>query len=700
MSALQLTINPSAQTGSAQSQLEQLRLVADTLPAQIALYEAGTMHCLFANKQYAQLYGCDEKKIVGMHLQEIIGAAGYQAIQPMIDEFLRTEAAVNYERVVQSPDGQQRTIEVTLTPHFDPPGQLSTCCVLISDITRHREAQRRVKESEERLSKFLDASAEGILFHQGGFTTDINPVLCRMIGYQYDEAIGRSTLEFVVPSERARVAAVIASGKEVNYETIALHKDGTQIPVELIVRSLVREGEITRMTIVRDIRDRRKAQQQIARLALHDPLTGLPNRGQLLQSMSHCIEIAQLENQRVACLFIDLDNFKRVNDSLGHHVGDELLKIVAGRLRRTLRESDVVSRLGGDEFVVVLPDAHESADIGKVAGKLIEAVSEPITIHRHLLSVTPSIGVAMYPQDGKTADTLIKNADAAMYLAKNSGRANYRFFNADISQAAYRAFLLESELTEAVRRQEFALYFQPQFDCKANRLVGVEALIRWKHPQRGMVNPAEFIPVAEGHRMMLPISRWVLNEALAMQKHWRAAGNAMQCPVAINLSSMQFNSEDFVAEVLQALQVHDLPGACLEVELTERMLTNDAPASAAKLAELKRAGVKIAIDDFGTGYSSMVHLRTLPIDRLKIDRSFVNDLTHARDALAISSAIINLAHSLGLEVTAEGVETQAQCDALNKLGCDALQGYLIARPMPAAEFEAWVQNGCVWAGQV
>jgi diguanylate cyclase (GGDEF)-like protein/PAS domain S-box-containing protein len=685
---------------SPQAQAALFRLLADNVPVQIAYYSASDFRCRFANKRYAQTFGRDEASIVGATLTEIIGAEAAREIQPQVEQMMVQRRPVFYERRLGSADGAARWIEVHLLPHLDPdahdgPGLLLGAFVLMTDITRHRIAEQAAHESEERLAKFMQASAEGIVFHRDGVITDANPPICALTGYSLEEILGRKTLEFIAPDHAAKVGAVIESGQETAYESMLLDRHGQRIPVEFIVRTMMRNGERLRMTIVRDIRDRHTAQARIHHLAHHDSLTGLPNRGSFMEHLERSM-IAPIEGEsRLALLFIDLDHFKRVNDSLGHLVGDTLLRTVAARIVASLRATDVVSRFGGDEFVVLLSGlaagAQHSTDAEEVAQKLLTAIGAPVVAEGRPLSVTPSVGIALYPGDGNTPEELVKHADSAMYLAKARGRANYLFFERGMAASAYAELVMEGQLAQALERGEFVLHFQPQVRARDGELVGAEALIRWRHPERGLLLPAHFIALAEQRQLMLPIGQWVLAEAARYALRWQAMGLAV-APVAVNLSGVQFHAGGFVEMVAQVMASGDIRPGMLELELTERMLMDDLVQVKKRLIQLKAMGLQISVDDFGTGYSSLGHLKELPIDKVKIDRSFVHDLPENRDSVAITRAIIQMGRSLGMTVTAEGVETDAQWEFLAGQGCDALQGLLISEPLPPAAFEDWLMT--------
>ena len=668
-----------------------LRLLADNVPALIAYYahEATRFRCVFANRRYAQSFGFDEQSIVGRSLREVIGDAAADTVQPLVDRLLGERVSATYERRIDLGGGASRWLEVHLLPHLDAGGlAVQGAFVLINDITRHRLAEASLRESEERLAKFMQASCEGIAFHKDGVITDVNPPLLALTGYTLPEMLGRQAFEFVAPEQIAKVASVITSGQEASYESVMLHKDGTRIDVEFIGRAMMRNGERLRMTIVRDVRDRHAAERRIHHLAHHDALTGLPNRLSFNEQLERLMQAAREQGQPLALLFIDLDRFKRVNDSLGHLVGDALLRTLAERITAALRSTDLVARFGGDEFMVLLPGIESRRHVEATAAKLLAAIEAPVTADGHTISVTPSIGVAVFPGDGATSDELIKHADTAMYSAKTHGRATVRFFDPAVTSAAYADLVTESELAQALARDEFVLRFQPQVRARDGVLAGAEALIRWNHPSRGLLAPDSFIPVAEQHRLMLPIGQWVLRQAARCAKRWQAASrDGRALTVAVNLSNMQFRAPGFVESVERVLLEEQVPGAWLEIELTERMLMDDLPEVRRALGRLRERGIRVSIDDFGTGYSSLGHLRDLPLDKLKIDRSFVRDLPGHRGAAAIAGAIVTMAKSLQLTVLAEGVETAAQRDFLAALGCDELQGDAVGALQSAEQIE-------------
>ena len=448
---------------------------------------------------------------------------------------------------------------------------------------------------------------------------------------------------------------------------------------------------------VHDITRRKDAEEQILRLAYYDPLTGLPNRLLFSEQLAKALAQAERQRRNVAVMFVDLDNFKRVNDTLGHKAGDELLRMASARLGGALRAHDSVARvsgeqlphsiarLGGDEFIVLLTDLQRPEDAVGVAKRVVDTLAEPLTVQGTEVFVGGSVGVAMFPEDGTDVDTLLMNADTAMYRAKSAGRGSFQFYDRSMNASALDRLRMETRLRRALERDEFVLQYQPRIDVISGRIVGAEALIRWQHPERGLLPPADFIPLVEESGLVIPIGEWVIRAVCRQNARWRAAG-LPPVPVAVNLASTHLRERSLPVLVAQALQNSDMPASSLEIEVTESILLVEPELSVSIARELAAMGVQLSIDDFGTGYSSLSYLKRLPIASLKIDRSFVRDLGSDPDDEAIVRAIIALAHSLKLKVVAEGVETQAQLDFLQSLHCDEYQGFLRSRAVNPDEF--------------
>ena len=694
-----------------------LRLIADAVPALMAYYEVGTLQCRFANARYATYNGHDAASIIGLTVCQAIGEAAWHTVRPHLARCLQGEE-VQYLREQTLPSGKQRMIEVNLLPHLDSAGVQCGVFVLINDITERWQAESAVRLSEERMRKFSEVTNEAIVFHQGGTITDGNDALQRLLGYPVSELLGQPTERYVAARFRATVADCVRQNTEYAYEAALLHCDGYEVPVEILARTLQQQDGSCRVAILRDLRPHKAAQQRESHQALHDALTQLPNRRHLLDwlgtsvaaaqqtlqkwqelqpvQMAQSLQPAQKAPAQLAVLLLDLDHFKAVNDSLGHPAGDAVLCLVAERLRAAVPAPNMVAHLGGDQFaVVVVSPLPCRPTVAALADRLLAAVCQSMTVGETVLSLSPSIGISLYPDDGHDAAALLRHADAALYQAKDSGRGNRQFFQPGMASEALEALQQEHLLREAVAQNRFVLHYQPQVRLCDGALVGVEALVRWQHPERGLVGPNAFIAMAESRGLITPIGRWVLQEACRQTKAWQDAGLAI-VPVAVNLSALEFRQRDMVTEIADVLQRTGLAPQWLEIELTESALVHPCSTAHETLKALKALGVRLSIDDFGTGYSSLAYLKRYPIDKLKIDRSFVIDTPGDSDDVAIVTAIVQMARSLGLQTVAEGVETPVQMDWLRSLGCNLAQGYTIARPMDADQMRDWLTSPPTW----
>lgn len=496
-------------------------------------------------------------------------------------------------------------------------------------------------------------------------------------------------------------AATKAKQQTYEVELDLMHKDGSQhtyLMVKFPLRS--KENNVFGVcTIGTDISERklaenalREQQSRLNYMAFHDSLTSLPNRSLFYDRIYHGLARARRSESRVALMLLDIDRFKIINDSLGHDAGDILLKAIAMRLNEGVRDMDTVARLGGDEFVVVLEGIHDTEDVVFVANKLLSTLSRPLEISGHTISTTVSIGVSMYPEDGTDTDELLKNADIAMYKAKEAGKNNCQFYTKGMNATAVNYLLLENDLRRAVEQQQLTLYYQPQVDLQTGEMMGVEALVRWQHPERGLVSPAHFIPLAEETGLIVPIGEWVLREACRQQKAWLDAGKKVG-KVAVNLSPRQFRQKNFPGKVETILRETGLDAKHLELEITESCAMEHAGETINQLNQLNQMGMYLAIDDFGTDYSSLAYLQRFPIQKLKIDRSFINDLHDDHNDMAIAKSIIGLAHNMQMRVVAEGVETEQQAEWLREMGCNQAQGFLYSKPMTAKQLENHFRNG-------
>jgi diguanylate cyclase (GGDEF)-like protein/PAS domain S-box-containing protein len=557
---------------------------------------------------------------------------------------------------------------------------------------------------KERAQVTLNCIGDAVLCTDiSGNITFLNLVAEKMTGWSWEEALGRPMAEvFQILDAVTRqttpnpmdVAVELNRTVHLPLNCILLRRDGFETPIEDSVAPIHdREGKPTGAVIVfRDVSKARAMAAEMTHSAQHDFLTGLPNRMLLNDRVNQAITLAPRHSKKVAVLFLDLDGFKHINDSLGHPIGDKLLQSIAKRLVDCVRSSDTVSRQGGDEFVVLLSEMEQSEDAAISAMRLLQAVAEAHTIDQHDLHVTTSIGVSVFPDDGMDAETLIKNADTAMYQAKENGRQSYQFFKSPMNVRAVERQSIEENLRRALEQQEFALHFQPKINLKTGKISGAEALIRWTHPVRGPVSPAQFIPVAEDCGLILPIGQWVLREACKQARAWVEAGLPL-ATMAVNISSMEFRDENFLQSVFTTLSETGLDPRSLELELTESVLMKRAESAASVLKTLREKGVQIAVDDFGTGYSSLSYLRKFPIDALKIDQSFVRQITTTPDDTSIVTAVISMGRSLKLRVVAEGVETHEELVFLQARLCDEAQGYYFSRPVLPQQFAKLLKNG-------
>ena len=555
---------------------------------------------------------------------------------------------------------------------------------------RNLLARRRAEVQLRLAARVFEHSGEAIIVTDGNNRiVQVNPAFTRLTGYEADEVLGRNprflSAGRTPPSVYQDLWLSLQERGFWQGEMWDRHKDGHVYP-KLLSISVVKNsvgGVEFYIANFSDISEQKAAEERIRHVAHHDALTGLPNRLFLQATLAQVIGESRRGGGEVAIMFIDLDRFKTINDTLGHHVGDGLLIEVGRRLRSCVRESDLVARLGGDEFVTVLFGHQVNRASVSVAEKLLARLTEPYEVEGHVLHSSPSIGISIFPHDGDSVDVLMKNADAAMYHAKAQGRNNYQFFDSAMNRATAERLLIDSELREAMDKGQLLLHYQPQVDPLSGQTVGVEALLRWRHPAKGMVPPDRFIPVAEETGLIEPLGEWVLDEACAQARRWRDVG--IRWRVAVNLSLRQLRRPGLASRVSDALRRHGLVGSDMELEITESSAMQNVEATLAALHELRQLGVELAIDDFGTGHSSLSYLKLMPIQRLKLDRSFVKDIECDPNDAAICSATIALAHALGMQVVAEGVENESQKAFLIKPGCDVMQGWLFSKAMPADE---------------
>ncbi|HEY9854752.1 MAG TPA: EAL domain-containing protein [Stenomitos sp.] len=584
-----------------------------------------------------------------------------------------------------------RSFDVRIQPVVSSSGELFARLFIFRDISNHLLAARELHESEERYRLLVEHSPDMVAVHVRGRFVFLNAAGARMLGAATPEELyGRRVLDFVhpdyVPQVEARVRdmtdrAQLAPLLEERF--VAL--DGSQIDVEVIGVPITFEGMPGVQVIARNISKRKRAEALVRHMATEDSLTGLPNRHLFHERLHHALSQAHHRSRCLAILFLDLDRFKNINDTLGHEIGDRLLQLIAERLQGCLKSGDFCARIGGDEFSIILPHIQDSQEAAAVAHRIQQALAEPFTVPGHELYVTASIGITQYPADGEEPSHLIKNADTAMYRAK-AERNTYRIYSPTMNETALERLSLESLLHKAIERDEFIIHYQPQVDLHSGSIVGAEALIRWHQPELGLISPAKFIPLAEETGLIMPITDLVLRKACHQVKEWHRAGTPVR-RMAVNLSGLYFKQREVTQAIADVLAEYDLPASCLELELTESIFMEDRDTTLTTLRTLRAMGVRVSIDDFGTGYSSLSYLQRFPIGMLKIDQSFVREISSASDDAAIVQTIILLAHSLGMRVIAEGVETEEQRAFLTALGCDEIQGYLISRPVSAEHFQ-------------
>ncbi len=546
-------------------------------------------------------------------------------------------------------------------------------------------------------SRALAFSGNGIVILDA--TTASNPIIfandafCRMTGHAIEEVVGRD-FSFLLRNhhdedEMAAVYSALANKSEANLVLRKYHQDGAEIWCKLLISPVPDEtDQVTYFIGVQtDISEHKRDEERLAHQSTHDALTGLPNRNLLKDRLEQAIAQTDRSEDSVALLFLDLDHFKLINDSLGHAAGDRMLLDVAERLRVCVREGDTVSRHGGDEFVLVLREIDQSHHVATICEKIFRTIADPFFIQGHNFHVTCSIGIALYPQDGTDTATLFKYADMALYQAKDHGRNHFQFFSSEMNERMQERVMLDEALRSAIANDELLLHYQPLVSLSTGQLVGLETLVRWQHPVFGMVSPVRFIPIAEESALIASISEWVLRKACQDIRTWIDQG-LTGFQVAVNVSPRQFRDPRLADRIERVLAEYHINPGMLSLEITETVLMQDTASSEATLLQLKALGVDLALDDFGTGYSSLSYLKRFPFDRVKIDRSFVKDITTDADDAAISKAIISMAHSLGIRVVAEGVETAAQCQFLRRHRCDEMQGYYFSRPLPPVEITA------------
>ncbi|MBI1943214.1 MAG: EAL domain-containing protein [Betaproteobacteria bacterium] len=670
----------------------QLRLLTDNVPGMIC-YLGPDYRYRYANLRYREFYAGTRDPIDGRTLEEVLGAEAWQAERERIDRALAGETLEYVRKHRRASDGSKRELDVSLVPHRDAAGRVLGLYVLVLDVTRRRRAEAALRLRD----RAIEQSVNSIMITQpvGGRQkiVYVNPAFERITGYPAAEAIGKNPA-FLHRGDRNQpgVEALRTAEREQRDMTVLMRnfrKDGTPFWNELRVAPVRDEdGRVTHyIGVSNDVTERIRYQEEIERSANFDTLTGLPNRNLLNDRIAQAIVQAARSSRPLGVMFVDLDHLKRINDTLGHEMGDRVIAATGRRIAEALRTGDTVARLGGDEFVIVLADMKRSEDAAHVAAKVLNCVGTPLRMEAREFVLTASAGIAIFPRDGTDAATLLRNADAALYRAKEQGRQCFRFFAPEMNQRVVEFLALEQALRRSLEAQEFWLQYQPIVRLATGEVVGAEALLRWRRADGSMVGPAQFIPVAEESGLIVPIGRWVMQAAARQAAEWNR-GRAKPLYVSINLSARQFKDPGLLDAVRAALEDADVEPSLIKLEITESTVMQSAEEATRLLGALKDRGVMLSVDDFGTGYSSLGYLKRFPIDTLKIDRTFVRDLAVDRDDLAICDAVIELGRGLDLEVVAEGVETREQSQVLRSHGCELAQGYLFGRPVDPAQFSA------------
>jgi len=683
-----------------EEELRRFRMALDSSIDAVYLIDYAEMRFIDANYTALTTLGYSLEELCRMGPQDLKPDEGeLRRIHRRFEKVIKGSSKTGFIRTRhQRKDGTRLPVEVYLRAFQSEGRQLLVA--VARDLTERLKAEADLRTSEQRFRVAFNQAAVG-LAHVAidGRWLMVNQKLCEIVGYSQEEMLAMNYQDLTHPEDlpvdqelgrRMLAREIHEQSREKRYR----HKKGYYVWVNL-TNSLVRDedGEPRYYsTVVEDISRRKQVEGELLHMANHDVLTSLPNRSLLLDRISQAIAYANRSGEQVAVLLIDLDRFKNINDSLGHDVGDKMITAIARKLIAQVRDVDTVARLGGDEFVILLTDvAHEDA-VATLAQQVLEALAQPLTIQGHELYPAGSIGISLYPKDGADSQTLLKNADTAMYRAKDAGRNNFQFYARAMNARALDRLKLEGALRNALLRNEFVLHYQPQMDIASGSIVGVEALLRWQPPGEEMIYPADFIPIAEETGLIVAIGEWVLRTACLQQKAWSRGGLLAPLRVAVNLSARQFKQQDIVKMVSRALEESGCDAQFLELEITESIVMDSPEAAAATLQKLSDMGVHLSIDDFGTGYSSLAYLKRFPIHSLKIDRSFVRDITTDADDAAIAKAVIALAHSMKLRVIAEGVETLEQLEFLREQQCDQMQGYYLSRPLPARQLESLVRG--------
>jgi diguanylate cyclase (GGDEF)-like protein/PAS domain S-box-containing protein len=669
-------------------------------------FEGRIIRC---NRRFGEMIGYAPEEMAGRTFQEITPPGDRPPSRAAFEQLISgAVASASFEKRYVHKDGRLTWVNLNITTQRDSDGRPLHFITMVEDINARKDAeelltvaQESLRKSEERYRTAFQMTMDAVALNRvsDGSYVDCNLAFLNLTGYRREEVIGRTSLElgvWVDGHDREKMLEVLKrSGVCRNFEAQFRKKNGDIIFGMMSASIMDLDDEACLLSVTRDLSEAKMAEIEIRRLAYDDPLTGLPNRRALLERLHQALTYDRRNSRKRALLFVDLDNFKTLNDTLGHHTGDLLLQEVARRITGSIRETDTAARIGGDEFVVMLENLSESAEEAaaqakNVAEKILVCIAEPYMLSNRECVSTSSIGITVFGCSKESETQILQQADIAMYQAKTAGRNTIRFFAPALQAAVSARANLEDEIRQGIRNHQFSLWYQPQVDC--GHIIGAEALLRWNHPRRGVLGPIEFISLAEETGLIVPLGRMVLEEACRQAAVWSAMPGAAPIPIAVNVSARQFRQPDFVSHVLETIERTAADPKNIKLEITESMLLESLEETVVIMNALKSHGVQFSLDDFGTGYSSLAYLKRLPLDQLKIDRTFVRDILSNATNGALAQAIISLARALGLLVIAEGVETDEQRDLLARLGCGCYQGFLFSKAVPPGEFEALLRG--------
>ncbi|HYN39331.1 MAG TPA: EAL domain-containing protein, partial [Rhodospirillales bacterium] len=671
-----------------------LRRVVDSVPALLRVSDVRG-RILFLNTAHTDFCTVPE----GLAPGERADSTRYWRRHRRLDRQVTNsrEALLSIEETIIDRQGCQRVFLTTKTPLGSVGGGPEQVVTVSIDITERKRVERAISESEQRFRSLIEGSVLGIVVERDGVPIFANCTFARIFGFEKPEDVLKlPSLERLFAARehhrRQRLRTLIDNGGIPGpHEFECLRDDGSLIWVEMQTQIVAWQGAPAMQSTVADISLRKAYEERLHRQANFDPITGLPNRSLALDRLSGAVVGALRHRHRGGVLFIDLDQFKKINDTWGHAVGDRLLRMAAERIRGCVREEDTVARFGGDEFAVILPNIANARDTEPVIHKILGAFSNPFMLDAQEAFVTASIGVTVFPDDSADPAMLLQNADAAMYRAKELGRNTFRYFTAEMNRRATERMMIEGQLLRALERDEFVLHFQPIVDLRSMQIVSAEALLRWANPQLGEFPPDRFVPLAEDTGLIVPVGRWILDTACRHLSGWRRAG-LTHLTLAVNVSSRQLRGKGLVEAVTNALVTHGIPPHALELEITESCLMSDFEEMLAALRVVDRMGVRLALDDFGTGYSSLSYVKQLPVDSVKIDKSFVTGAAQDAGDATVVETIIAMSHQLGMRVIGEGVETLEHVEFIRRRGCDLAQGFYFGRPLTAEAFFTWCQD--------